>query len=365
MALNILTSGGWVNGELISDQQGKISAIQSSNNSAELMAIPGFIDLHVHGGGGKDIMQGGDALSTVARTHARFGTTSLLATTMTASPQALDTALRAVEHFVTAPRPTDAARVLGVHLEGPFINAGKLGAQPDEARPATAQEIAHLLAITKVLVVTLAAEIPENLALIPELVAHGIRVQQGHTLATYAESVAAIKAGARGFAHIYNAMSGLDHRSPGALAAALAHSEFAEIIPDLEHVHPGAILAARRAIPKLYAVTDSCSAVGMPDGEYQLGTHTIYKTACASAARLKNGTLAASTLTMDQALRNLVSLGLPLEEASARLSTFPADFLGLPERGRLEPGAWADYVILDRHLTIQEVVIEGKPVLRN
>lgn len=156
----------------------------------------------------------------------------------------------------------------------------------------------------------------------------------------------------------------MDHRSPGVLAAALAHATYAEIIPDFEHVHPAAILAARRAIPKLYAVTDYCSAVGMPDGEYMQGEYTIYKCADKSAARLKNGTLAASTLTMDKALLNFIKLGLSLEEASLRLSTYPAEFLGIEDRGCLQINAWADYVVLDENYHVQQVVIEGKAVPR-
>jgi N-acetylglucosamine-6-phosphate deacetylase len=172
--------------------------------------------------------------------------------------------------------------------------------------------------------------------------------------------VAALARGASGFTHLFNAMSGLHHRAPGMVGAALAHAEYAELIPDLEHVHPGAIRAALRAIPRLYCVTDATSAVGMPDGQYRLGPHDVTK--CLGGVRLADGTLAGSALTMDQALRNLVSLGVTLEDASKRLSRYPADYLGLHDRGRLAVGAWADIVVLDRHLQVSAVFCEGEPL---
>ena len=138
--------------------------------------------------------------------------------------------------------------------------------------------------------------------------------------------MAALEAGASGFTHLFNAMTGLHHRAPGMAGAALAHAQRAEIIPDLLHVHPGAIRVALRCIPGLYCVTDSTAAAGMPDGDYRLGRHTVTK--CLGGVRLADGTLAGSTLTMDQALRNLVGLGLTLAEASRRTSTLAADHLG-------------------------------------
>ena len=155
-------------------------------------------------------------------------------------------------------------------------------------------------------------------------------------------------------------MSPLHHREPGIVGAALAHAKYAELIPDLLHVHPGAMRVALRALPCLYCVTDSTAAAGMPDGEYKLGSHTVTK--CLGGVRLPDGTLAGSTLTMDQALRNLVKIGLPLAEASQRLSQFPADYLGINERGRLQPGAWADCVRLDRSLTLTAVMVEGEDI---
>ncbi|MGO3701510.1 N-acetylglucosamine-6-phosphate deacetylase, partial [Halomonas sp.] len=190
-----------------------------------------------------------------------------------------------------------------------------------------------------------------------------VRVQIGHTLGSYEEGVEAMAHGACGFTHLFNAMTGLHHRKPGMVGAALAHAQFAEVIPDLLHVHPGAIRAALRCIPNLYAVTDSTAAAGMPDGDYRLGEQTVTK--CLGGVRLADGTLAGSTLTMDQALRNFVSLGLTLADASDRLSRFPADFLGIDDIGRLQEGALADLVILDPQLQLQAVYVEGRHICGN
>ncbi|GGX91629.1 N-acetylglucosamine-6-phosphate deacetylase [Litchfieldella qijiaojingensis] len=359
---NILTLDGWRLGEL-SWQNGCITRLDGElcdpDANDHLRILPGFIDLHVHGGGGADTMEGGQALETLARTHARFGTTGLLATTMTAPDAEIRRVLDAIDTYMQAP-PADAARVLGVHLEGPYINPGKLGAQPAHARPGMIGEIDELLRLAPIRLMTLAPELSGHLELIRHLTGRGVRVQLGHTLGSYEEGVAALEHGACGFTHLFNAMTGLHHRKPGMVGAALAHADYAELIPDLLHVHPGAIRAALRCIPHLYAVTDSTAAAGMPDGDYRLGEQTVTK--CLGGVRLADGTLAGSTLTMDQALRNLVSIGLSLDEASRRLSRYPADFLGLTDRGRLVPGAFADVVVLDTDLNLQAVYVEGRRI---
>ncbi len=359
---NILTASGWIRGWLI-HEHGKVVSIEGmpcdpATNDLPYL-LPGFIDLHVHGGGGKDIMEGASAFETITKTHVRFGTTSLLATTMTAPSAEISSVLKEVGEFCEQ-RPKGAARVLGVHLEGPYINPGKLGAQPNFAHTALMAEVEEYLALAPIRVITIAPEIAGHDGLIRELSSRGVRMQIGHTLGSYEEGVAAMEAGATSFTHLYNAMSPLHHREPGIVGAALAHAKFAELIPDLLHVHPGAIRVALRSIPCLYCVTDSTAAAGMPDGEYKLGSHTVTK--CLGGVRLPDGTLAGSTLTMDQALRNLVKIGLPIAEASQRLSQFPADYLGINERGRLAPGAWADCVRLDRSLTLTAVMVEGEDI---
>jgi N-acetylglucosamine-6-phosphate deacetylase len=156
-------------------------------------------------------------------------------------------------------------------------------------------------------------------------------------------------------------MTGLHHREPGMVGAALAHGDHAELIPDLLHVHPGAIRVALRCMPGLFCVTDSTAAAGMPDGEYRLGEHMVQK--CLGGVRLADGTLAGSALTMDQALRNLVQvLDLTLPEAARRVSTAAADYLGLADRGRLAAGAWADVVVMDAALHVQRVFVEGEEI---
>jgi N-acetylglucosamine-6-phosphate deacetylase len=302
-------------------------------------------------------MEGGDAPHVIAAMHAKHGTTSLLATTMTAPPEDIVAALKAIGAASAARRP-GASRILGVHLEGPYINPGKLGAQPNYVRAANLAEVRKLEAHAPMRLITVAPEMDGHLALVRELADAGMRVQIGHTTGSYEDGVAALAHGAAGFTHLFNAMTPMHHREPGMVGAALAHAEYAELIPDLLHVHAGAIKVALRAIPHLYCVTDSTSATGMPDGDYMLGRQPVHK--CMGGVRLADGTLAGSTLTMDQALRNLVAIGLDLADASKRVSTNAADYLGETARGRLAPGCFADIVVLDRDLQVKAVYIEGE-----
>ena len=364
---HILTPAGFVRGRLECGL-GRIVRIEGRPvaeatvraDACTPVLLPGFIDLHVHGGGGADTMEGGAAVATLARLHARHGTTALLATTMTAPLAEIEAALHALAPAI-AQRPPGAARVLGVHLEGPYISPDKLGAQPAFARPPSLAEVLALHAIAPIRLLTLAPEVSGMLTMIPALVGAGMRVQIGHSAASYEEALAALQQGASGFTHLFNAMSALHHRAPGVTGAALAHGKFAEIIPDLLHVHPGAIHVALRAIAGLFCVTDATAAAGMPDGAYRLGRQTVHK--CLGGVRLADGTLAGSTLTMDQALRNLVAIGLPLAQAAARVSTHAADYLGLAEQGRLQVGALADLVQVDATtLQLQQVWVAGEPV---
>ncbi len=363
---HILTPDGFLNGR-IEFAAGRIHAVagvpvteEDVRTSTLPIVIPGFVDLHVHGGGGRDIMDGGDAAATVAQTHAQFGTTSLLATTMTAPHDDLVAAFAGLASVRTNPSCL-GARILGVHLEGPYISAKRLGAQPDFARRLQFAELDGLNAVTPIRLITLAPEVDGNLETIPVLIAAGYKINLGHSEATYEQACAALDAGAHGFTHLYNAMSGLHHRQPGVVGAALAHGHHAELIPDMLHVHPGAIRVALRSIAGLYCVTDSTAAAGMPDGEYRLGRQMV--TRCMGGVRLADGTLAGSVLTMDQAFKNLVNvMEMSLAEASLRTSTLAANFVGATDRARLVAGCYADVVVLNRDLSITQVFTEGRAV---
>ena len=304
---------------------------------------------------GADVMDGAEAVGHVARFHARHGTTSLLPTTVTAPA---DTLLRAAEEVRAARPGAGAGHILGLHLEGPFINPAVLGAQPPFAIPPDLALVAAIGDACRLRVVTMAPEVDGDGLLLAHLLARGVRVQIGHTACSDAQALDALRAGAHGFTHLFNAMSPLHHRAPGCAGCALAHAEHAEIILDGIHVAASAILAALRAIPGLYGVTDAISAAGMPDGEYRLGTHAVHKRG--QTARLADGTLAGSVLTMDGALRTLLGLGLPMAEAARRLSTIPADYLGERGRGRIAPGLPADLVVVDGAGQLLHVVAEGQ-----
>ena len=357
LAGRILTEGGWMTGRL---QHGAaVTRIEPWAGAPEdRFILPGFIDLHVHGGGGGDTMDGPEGVATLASFHARHGTTALLPTTVTAPASDL---LRAAEGIAAARPGPQAARILGLHLEGPFINPAVLGAQPPFA---IAPDLALVDAIRDAVplrVVTMAPEVDLNGRLLAHLVARGVRAQIGHTACTDAQARAALSAGAAGFTHLFNAMSPLHHRAPGCAGCALAYATYAEIILDRVHVAPSAVLAALRAIPGLYGVTDAVAAAGMPDGAYRLGAHAVRKEG--DTVRLADGTLAGSVLTMDAALQTLLGLGLDLAEAARRLATVPADYLGETERGRIAEGLPADLVVVDRSGRLLQVLTEGNAVL--
>ncbi len=319
--------------------------------------LPGFIDLHVHGGGGADCMEGEAAVRQMARFHARHGTTALLATTVTAPLDDLEAALKGIAAVVQRPEPGEA-RVLGVHLEGPFINPKKLGAQPPYALAPSLDIMRHLLTLAPIRLVTLAPELPGALELIAFLHNQGVRVQQGHTDASYLESRAGFEAGAQGFTHFYNAMTPLHHREPGVVGLGLERAEWAEVIPDGLHAHPAAIHVACKTIPKLYAVTDAVAAAGMPEGPYQLGRHQVYKKG--EGVYLADGTLAGSALTMDKALENLSRWGYALHHVLEMTSSFAAQHIGI--QSGLEIGMPADLVVLREDFTLEEVYIRGQKV---
>jgi N-acetylglucosamine-6-phosphate deacetylase len=239
----ILTPDGWVRGRLRHSAQ--IQAIEPDPTAPDdRFILPGFLDLHVHGGHGADVMEGADAVRRMARFHASHGTTALLATTVTAPAEVL---LRAAAGVAAAEHTPGAARVLGLHLEGPFISPDALGAQPPFAIPADRDLTDALAAILPLRVVTLAPEMDRDFALTAHLRRMGVRVQLGHTTCSYALALAALAAGASGFTHLFNAMTPMRHRAPGCAGCAMAHAEHAEMIFDLQHVGAGAVLAARRA----------------------------------------------------------------------------------------------------------------------
>jgi N-acetylglucosamine-6-phosphate deacetylase len=319
--------------------------------------LPGFIDLHVHGGAGWDTMAGEEGVRGMARFHLAHGTTALLPTTVTAPPEEILGALEGIRRAMEAGR--GEARILGAHLEGPFISPRRLGAQPPFPREPDLELMAAFLEAAPVRVVTLAPELPGALDLIRFLSSRGVRPQVGHTEASYREALLALEAGATGFTHLYNAMPPLHHRHPGPVGLALERGGHAEAIPDGLHVDPAALRLALKCIPGLYFVSNAVAAAGMPDGPYALGRHRVEKR---GEGVWLGESLAGSTLTLDQALRNLVAFGLSLEEAARRLSTVPARYLGLRDLGEIAPGKLADLVVLDERLRVLEVYLGGERV---
>ena len=332
------------------------------------LLLPGFIDLHVHGAMGHEVMDASAAgLEEMARFYASHGVTSFLATTWTASREAITKALELVEEMQGPIQ--GGATLLGVHLEGPYLNPVRCGAQDVRLiRRAEQEEALEFLASGVIRLLALAPEYDENLWLIDECVKRGITVSAAHTAATYEEMQRAAAHGVTQATHTFNAMQGLGHREPGTVGAALTLPGIScELIADNIHVHPAVqrILVDVKTPSGVILITDAIRAAGLPEGEYMLDERTV--NIREGAVRLVDGTLAGSILTMERALQNLCSAsGRPLEELWVTSSLNAARAIGISSRkGSLEAGKDADLVLLDDSFQVHLTVTQGEVVYRN
>jgi N-acetylglucosamine-6-phosphate deacetylase len=333
-------------------------------------AIPGFIDVHIHGAGGRDFMEGNDdALSTVTSRVAKFGTTSLLATTVTAGSDDTCRAVEGMAKYITTQHSTSQPRaeILGIHFEGPFLSKERRGAQPAEfLQPPSAEFLQRLLhaASGNARILTIAPELLGAMPCIDAARSLGMVVSIGHTDATYEQARAAVAHGAHHATHVYNAMRPFSHRDPGVIGAVLTTPELtAELIADGVHVDEIAmkVLLQAKGARGVVLISDGISATGMPDGQYMLGD--VHVTVSGGICRTPEGRLAGSTLTLDRALRNVVKLGVPLASAVQMLTLNPATVLGIEfKKGALRTGADADIVLLNDALEIAQVYTRGFPV---
>jgi N-acetylglucosamine-6-phosphate deacetylase len=334
------------------------------------IAIPGFVDVHIHGAGGRDVMEGNAAaLQTVAKTLARFGTTSFVATTVTAKPENILRSVAGIAQFISVQHETTEplAEILGIHFEGPFISPQRRGVHPLEwiAAPSTdfLEQLLHAAA-GNARILTIAPELSGAIPCIDAARNAGLVVGIGHSDATYEQARVAIAHGAHHAIHVYNAMRPFSHRDAGIIGAVLTSQDVtAELIADGVHVDETAmrLLLQAKGAGCVILISDGISATGMPDGNYLLGD--IEVTVVAGVCRNADGRLAGSTLTLDRALRNVVALGVPLANAVRMLTSNPATLLGIEfKKGALRAGADADVVLLDEALQVAGVWVRGVPL---
>ena len=363
----------------------RIAAIESTRSTPpaasvidarDSFIVPGFVDVHVHGVEGHDSLDSADVIAEIAARLPRYGVTAFCPTTVACAPEALDAVLGQVAR-ARVTRAASAARVLPAHLESNFINPDYNGAQPKaclrlpnaDRREGnfSGRDILDVIQLraADVGIVTVAPEIDGVLELIPTLVRRGQRVSLGHSGADFERSVAAIDAGARHATHLFNRMTPIAHRAPGLAGAVLSHEAItAELICDGFHVHPAMcrLAIAAKRVDGVMAITDGTAGAGLSAGSLaRLGGRTIRVSD--QAALLEDGTLAGSTLTMDRAFRNIVTMfDMSITEAATMCSTTPARAMGLTRFGVIAEGNIADLVVLDRAFRVRRTLIAGETV---
>lgn len=325
---------------------------------------PGFIDIHIHGAQGCDTMDGKfESTNTISKAIAKHGVTSFLSTTMTVCPDEIKNALKNARYCMD--KGLDGANILGVHLEGPFLSKDAKGAHDEKyiMEPGIDSFInlaGDYLSVIKT--VTIAPEIKGALDLIKFMTGHGIVATMGHSTATYDQAMSGIANGVSHATHLYNAMRGFNHREPGVVGAIFDSRITTEFIADGIHLHFAAIRIALavKGYENCALITDAMKACCMEDGKYSLGGLDVYVKD--GAARLSNGTLAGSTLTIDRAVRNVVkNTNLNMAEVVYMATVVPARVIKVgSEKGHIKPGYDADITIFDDDVNIKQVIVGGK-----
>ncbi|GAA3301916.1 N-acetylglucosamine-6-phosphate deacetylase [Streptomyces cinereospinus] len=327
--------------------------------------VPGFVDLHNHGGGGASFTSGTvEEVLRGIRTHRLHGTTTLVASTVTGDMDFLTYRAGLLSELA------EQGEIAGIHFEGPFISPCRKGAHSEallrDPQPADVRKLIDA-ARGRARMLTLATELPGGIDSVRLLVEHGVIAAVGHTDATYEQTVQAIDAGATVATHLFNAMPALGHRAPGPVAALLEDERVTvELINDGTHLHPAVLeLAFRHAgADRVAFITDAMDAAGFGDGRYLLGPLEV-EVSEGVARLVEGGSIAGSTLTQDRAFKRAVTVDrLPVEDVVRALSANPARLLGMDDRiGSLEPGKDADLVVLDAHFDLKGVMRRGEWVL--
>lgn len=361
VAATVITEGGKiqriVEESLVSTDSFQGNIVDGGNQ----LLIPGMIDVHIHGAHNFDMMDGTvESIQAVSKACAETGCTSFLVTSVSSSLEAL---LQMIEQTKEVIGKEQGAKIAGIHLEGPYLNVEKKGMQnPAFLRHPDLEEMATIFDVADGLIkmVTIAPELPGGLELIEFLKARGVVVAIAHSNATYEEAQMAFSKGASHITHCFNAMPAIHNRAPGLVTAALEEDSVSvQAIVDGVHLHPGIVRLMHKikGPDKMVLTTDALQAMGVGDGDYLFGGHQV--TVVDGVARLQDGTLASSTVTMNRSLQFSTSFGIPLADTVQMAAETPATVLGMVGVGQIKEGFVADLVLLDEDFNVMATWING------